>query len=310
MSAIRRFPARVDFRAEGGGLRTAALCGIIVAIVGPGVPAALAETSAAGELAAATMDIPQDTPQTRILDPFEPVNRGLFKIDGTLNRFFAGKGRILVTAKWIPRPLREGLYNAFDNLDEPATFANDLMQRKISRAGTSASRFAINTTIGGLGVVDVASKMHLKRTREDFGQTLGMYGITPGPYVFLPLAGPTTARDTLATLVDGMFNPLSWVRMTEIKRKSIQLARIVVQPSTIGIRQVARGAAEAGETPDEYGTVRRLYFDQRAAQIADQPNLADDPISVERSISEHKAASPPVPEAALAPVPETPAPRP
>ena len=271
------------------------LCGMVAAVAGPGAPAALAQSVAADEIAASTTEVPQDTPQTRILDPFEPVNRGLFKIDGTLNSFFAGKGRILATARWLPRPLRAGLYNAFDNLDEPATFANDLMQRKIRRAGITAGRFAINTTIGGLGVFDVAKKMNLNRTREDFGQTLGMYGITPGPYIFLPLAGPTTVRDSLSTVVDGLFNPLSWVRMTEIKRRSLQLARIAVQPSTIGIRQVARGAAAAGVTPDEYGTLRRLYYDQRAAQITDQPNLADDPISAERKFDEESAkTAPPV----------------
>src|SRR5471032_2119033 len=144
----------------------------------------------------------------------------MFKVDAIVNRFFAGKGRILATARWMPRQVREGVYNVFSNLDEPATFANDLLQRKIARAGVTASRFAVNTTIGGLGTVDVASRMHLNRTREDFGQTLGVYGITPGPYIFVPLSGPTTARDELATIVDGIFNPLGWVRMTEIKRKS------------------------------------------------------------------------------------------
>jgi phospholipid-binding lipoprotein MlaA len=232
-----------------GGRIIAILCGAIV-VASPAAPA-LAQSVAATELAATTTEVPQDTPQTQILDPFEPVNRGLFRIDAVINNFFAGKGRILATARWLPRPLRAGLYNAFDNLDEPATFANDLMQRKIKRAGVTAGRFAINTTLGGLGVFDVAKKMKLNRTREDFGQTLGMYGITPGPYVFLPLAGPTTVRDSLSTLVDGMFNPLSWVKMTEIKRRSLQLARIAVQPSTIGIRLVARGAAAMGETPDD-----------------------------------------------------------
>ena len=289
--------------------RTAILLGgVFIVAVCPGVAAAGTQSVAASEIAATTTEVPQDTPQTRILDPFEAINRGLFKIDGTLNSFFAGKGRILITARWIPRRVREGIYNAFDNLDEPATFANDLMQRKIARAGTTASRFAINTTAGAFGVFDVASKMNLKRTREDFGQTLGMYGITPGPYIFLPLAGPTTVRDTLSTLVDGMFNPLSWVKMTEIKRKSLQLARIAVQPSTIGIRQVARGAAAAGETPDEYATLRQLYYDQRAAQIADQPNLADDPISVERRV-ERGEPLPPLPTPTPMP-PLTPAPAP
>ena len=222
-----------------------------------------------------------DSPQTRMLDPIEPVNRGLFKIDGVINRFLAGKGRILATAVWMPRRMREGLYNAFDNLDEPSTFANDLFQRKVRRAGVTAGRFGINTTIGALGVLDVASRMGLKRTREDFGQTLGMYGVTPGPYVYLPLAGPTTVRDSLAGIADGLFSPLGWVKLSELERRSLQIGKLAVQPSTIGIRQIARGAADAGETRDEYATLRRLYYDQRAAQITDMPNLADNPVAVD-----------------------------
>ncbi len=247
-----------------------------------------AETLAGGPAA------PADGPQTRILDPFEPVNRGMFKVDSVINQFFAGRGRILAMAKWLPRPLREGLYNAFDNLDEPATFANDLLQRKVRRAGVTAARFGINTTIGGLGAFDVASRLKMKRTREDFGQTLGFYGVTPGPYIFIPLSGPGTARDELATFVDGVFSPLGWVQMTELKRRSIQIGRIAVQPSTIGIRQIARGAAEAGETKDEYATLRRYYYDQRAAQILDQPNLADDPIATDPDVAPAKPpAAPP-----------------
>ena len=239
--------------------------------------------------------MPPDSPQTRILDPLEPVNRGMFRIDGVINAFLAGKGRILATAWWVPRPMREGLYNAFDNLDEPSTFANDLLQRKLRRAAVTAGRFGVNTTIGVVGVFDVASRLGLKRTREDFGQTLGMYGVTPGPYVYLPLSGPTSARDGLAGLVDGVFSPLGWVELTMVERHSIEITRIAVQPSTIGIRQIARAAADGGETNDEYATLRTLYYQQRAAQIADLPNLADKPISVDPDAPLEPEPAPPAP---------------
>jgi phospholipid-binding lipoprotein MlaA len=211
-------------------------------------------------------------------DPFEPVNRGLFRVDLTINNVLAGKGRILAVAKWIPAPVRAGLYNAFDNMQEPSTLANDVMQRKLHRAGNTTGRFLVNSTIGVLGVFDVASKFGLKRTREDFGQTLASWGVTPGPYIFLPLAGPTTVRDILATPVDGLFFPGHWFPMTTPERQGMKLMGVIVAPSTIGIRQVARGAAEARATDDEYATLRQLYYDQRADQIADRPNLADDPV--------------------------------
>jgi phospholipid-binding lipoprotein MlaA len=220
-----------------------------------------------------------EPPPAPIEDPLEPFNRGMFAIDLTINKLFAGKGRVLAMAKWIPVPVREGLYNAFNNLEEPDTLANDLLQRKLHKAIQTGGRFAINSTVGGLGVIDVASRMGLKRTREDFGQTLATWGITSGPYLFFPIVGPTTFRDALASPVDGLFLPGHWFPETTWERGGIKFVRLVVQPSTVGIRQVARGAAEAGDTDDEYATLRQLYFDQRADQIADRPNLADNPVA-------------------------------
>ncbi len=248
---------------------TLALC----TALGPGAPA-----WAAAPLDAEALYAPEPGAGP-VEDPIEPVNRALFGLDTTINRLLAGKGRILAMAKWIPAPARAGLYNAFDNLQEPSTFANDLLQKKPRRAVQTAGRFAVNSTVGALGVFDVASRLKLKRTREDFGQTLATWGITPGPYVYVPLSGPTTTRDAVAGLVDGVFVPGHWFPMNDWARRAMRVVKYGVQPSTIGIRQVARGAAETGETKDEYATLRQLYYDQRAAQIADRPNLADDPVA-------------------------------
>ncbi len=256
--------------------------GFLGAVLGP---LALAGPTAA---AAAPVVTPVDKAQIEagpIEDPMEPINRRLFRVDLWINDVLAGKGRIIFTARWIPAPIREGLYNAFDNLDEPDTLANDVLQAKPKRGLVTAARFAVNSTIGGLGVFDVASKMGLKRTREDFGQTLAMWGITAGPYVFIPITGPTTARDGVAGFVDNLALPGHWFPMTTWERRGLKVLNVVVQPSTIGIRQVARGAAEAGDTNDEYATLRQLYYDQRADQIADRPNLADNPVA---SFPEHK----------------------
>ena len=212
-------------------------------------------------------------------DPLEPINRRLFSVDHVINELLAGRGRILAMAKWIPVPVREGLYNAFNNLEEPDTLANDLLQLKFHHAVTTGGRFVVNSTAGGLGVLDVASRLHMKRTREDFGQTLAMWGVTSGPYLFLPIAGPTTFRDAFAGPVDGLFLPGHWFPMTTWERGGIKVVQFAIEPQTVGIRQVARGAAEAGGTDDEYATLRQLYFDQRADQIADRPNLADDPVA-------------------------------
>ncbi len=225
------------------------------------------------------MPPPAPPSNTPIEDPLEPANRTMFKVDSALNRLIAGRFRIIGTAKWIPAPLRAGLFNAFENLEEPATFANDMFQRKPAKAVKAAGRFGINSTIGVAGVFDFASAFGVKRAREDFGQTLAVYGVAPGPYIYIPLSGPVTLRDGLAGIVDGYFSPRHWLPMTNLENRAVSVVRYGVEPSTIGIRQVARGAAVAGETEDEYATLRQLYYDQRAAQIADVPNLADDPVA-------------------------------
>ena len=256
--------------------------------VGAYVGAAAPAASAAEQPTASA----QAPPETSIEDPLEPVNRSMFKVDSAINRLLAGRFRVIGTVKWIPAPVRAGLFNAFENLEEPATFANDLFQRKPGKAVKTAGRFGVNSTIGVVGVFDVASGLGIKRSREDFGQTLAVYGITPGPYIYVPLSGPVTLRDGLAGIIDGYFSPRHWLPMTELENQAIGVVRYGVQPSTIGIRQVARGAAVAGETKDEYATLRQLYYDQRADQIADRPNLADDPVS---AFPEVKAKHPKAP---------------
>jgi phospholipid-binding lipoprotein MlaA len=246
------------------------------AIAATAVPAEAPDPSAARPLDPAASSEP--APATWE-DPLEPFNRTMFGIDLTINKVFAGKGRILAMAKWVPAPVRAGLFNAFNNLEEPDTLANDVLQRKFHKAIQTSGRFAVNSTIGGLGVIDVASRMGLKRTREDFGQTLALWGVTSGPYVFLPLAGPTNFRDALSAPVDGLFLPGHWFPMTTWERQGMKVVRVAVAPATVGVRQVARGAAEAGDTNDEYATLRQLFFDQRADQIADRPNLADNPVA-------------------------------
>jgi phospholipid-binding lipoprotein MlaA len=275
MSARRRVKISCLFRCEliAAALAPALMAGPALADTGPGpAPTAPPQPSA---IFAPFLHEPASPP---VEDPLEPVNRRLFAVDVWVNKTLAGKGRILPTARWIPVPVRHGLYNMFDNLEEPVTVANDLMQTKFKQCAESAGRFAVNSTVGVFGVFDPATKMHLERTREDFGQTLAIWGITPGPYIYIPISGPTTVRDSLGGVVDGMFLPNHWLPMTIWETQGANLVHYVVKPATIGIRQVARGAAEAGATSDEYATLRKLYYDQRADQIADRPNLADDPV--------------------------------
>lgn len=282
MSRSRRIKISRWFRCD---LVAAALAPVIVAGPAFAAPGPGASGSAPAIMPAGAVVLRESPFSTPVEDPLEPVNRRMFAVDLWVNQTLAGKGRILIMARWIPRPVRHGLYNVFDNLEQPATFANDLMQIKFRRGAESAGRFAVNSTVGVFGVFDVASKLKLARTREDFGQTLATWGVTPGPYVYIPISGPTTVRDSLGGIVDDLFLPNHWLPVTIWEQSGINLVHYVVKPATIGIRQVARGAAEAGATQDEYATLRQLYYDQRADQIADRPNLADDPVAATGSDS-------------------------
>jgi phospholipid-binding lipoprotein MlaA len=109
-----------------------------------------------------------------------------------------------------PRPVRHGVINFLNNLRSPVVFANNLLQGHPGHAGATAARFGINSTIGLLGIFDPATSMGLARRDEDFGQTLGTWGAHPGPYLFLPIIGPTNLRDGIGSIVDLGFDPVNW----------------------------------------------------------------------------------------------------
>ena len=235
-----------------------------------------ADAAGAPAGAVTSLQAPNEVP-LQVSDPLQPLNRAMFRVDRAVNRVAAGRLHVIGVAGWAPVPLRRGVFNALANLGEPATAANDVLQRKGGRAAKAALRFVINSTIGLAGLVDVAARMGVHRAEEDFGQTLAVYGVKPGPYIFLPLAGPTTVRDALGTVVDSLISPTRWLGMSEMQRRSVSVVKNQIVPPTVAIRQIARTDAAGRRTPDEYAELRRLYFRQRARQIADRPNLVDDP---------------------------------
>lgn len=142
-------------------------------------------------------------------DPWEGVNRDLYAVHDAIDQNVLepiARGYRAIT----PRVVRTGVSNALHNLRAPITFANDLLQGEAGRAGTTAARFGLNTTLGLGGVLDPATRLGFELHDEDFGQTLGAWGVDAGPYVFVPLLGPTTVRDAAGRVVDFAFDPLSW----------------------------------------------------------------------------------------------------
>lgn len=142
-------------------------------------------------------------------DPIEPFNRAIFTFNEYADRWVlkpVAKGYRNV----VPELAREGVHNVLTNLTEPLVFTNSLLQLDSERAFTSFWRFTLNSTFGILGLRDFAGEVGLKYRDEDFGQTLGSYGMGPGPYLVLPLLGPSNARDLLGTVTDYVLDPVNY----------------------------------------------------------------------------------------------------
>jgi len=165
-----------------------------------------------------------------------------------------------------PAPLREHLHYFLTNLRLPVTVANDVLQGNVGRGGEAAERFAVNTTLGFAGVFDVATRWGLPYHQEDFGQTMGWYGVGEGPYLVIPLAGPTDPRDLAGTYVDGYLNPLGYIQWRHKNYYWSWPIRVVslMDARSIGIdqlREIQRSSI------DLYATTRSLYRQSRNAEI-------------------------------------------
>jgi phospholipid-binding lipoprotein MlaA len=141
-------------------------------------------------------------------DPLEPVNREIFDFNQFLDRILLkplAKGYVFV----LPQDGRETVRHVLDNLKEPTVFFNNALQGEFERAGITVGRFAINTTVGLGGIMDVAKDVGLKRQPADFGQTLYAWGFPQGPYLVLPIFGPSNPRDAIGMGIDSYADPLS-----------------------------------------------------------------------------------------------------
>ena len=143
-------------------------------------------------------------------DPWERYNRTVFEFNDSLDRAVI-KPVAEAYRDYVPELAQRSLRNVFSNLRDVIITAHQLLQGKPQAAMTAGSRVLINSTIGALGLGDPASEMGLIKTNEDFGQTFGRWGIGPGPYVVLPLLGPSTVRDTIGTVADFNFDPIGSV---------------------------------------------------------------------------------------------------
>ncbi|MDH4385744.1 MAG: VacJ family lipoprotein [Caulobacter sp.] len=199
-------------------------------------------------------------------DPLAPLNRVLFGFNAKVLDPFIVRPLTQGFEAVAPGVLRKGLRNALGNLREPATAANALLQGRPTVAAKATGRFLINSTVGVVGLFDVAGKGGIIREPADFGQTLGRWGVGEGPYIYVPVIGPTTLRDGLGGLIGYAADPVS--QATGGLDTDFAIARSVIR----GVE--ARSEADAlltsvmTDATDPYATVRGAYLQNRAAAVA------------------------------------------
>ena len=187
------------------------LMAVVISIIG----SEIAARSVHAQMGAAHQDDDEaGAAQSAIADPWEPFNQSMFTFNLKLDEY-ALKPVATGYSKVLPVGARQSLGRFLKNLGIVGRFANNLLQGKLVSAGQEVGRFAVNTTIGVVGLFDVADPLFgWKESPEDFGQTLAVYGASSGPYLVLPFYGPSTVRDTIGFAVDGAMNPMNYLLPT------------------------------------------------------------------------------------------------
>ncbi|NIA68673.1 VacJ family lipoprotein [Pelagibius litoralis] len=204
-------------------------------------------------------------------DPLEVPNRMFFAFNEALD--FAVIRPIAVTYRFIvPTGVRNSVRNFLRNLRSPVVFANDLLQGELERAETTAARFFINSTIGLLGLFDIAADSGYPYHSEDFGQTLGTYGSGEGIYLVLPIFGPSSLRDAGGLVVDTLMDPLTY-----IAPDGVGIARGVATGVDLRSRTIDELDELKRDSLDFYARIRSLYRQNRESEINNGAPPADSP---------------------------------
>lgn len=215
----------------------------------------VAAALAAGAGCASTSDDPRD--------PLEGMNRAVYVFNDQVDQIVLAPAARLYK-NITPDPLREMVRNFFNNLDDLFIGANNLLQGKLEEAVNDWGRFAFNTVFGLLGVWDVASDMGLEKHNEDFGQTLAHWGLGDGPYLVLPLLGPSTLRDTAALPVDWAGDPVATHRPVDEANAMVALRTVARRADLLG----ASDTLEEGAL-DKYVFLRESHLQRRRSLVYD-----------------------------------------
>ena len=224
-------------------------------------------------------------------DPLEPLNRSIYQFnDGVDKALMKPAAEFYRFA--LPQFMRTGISNFFSNLNDVIVALNNLLQGKLTKAASDVGRILINTTFGALGVYDAATEAGLEKNNEDFGQTLGYWGIGDGPYLVLPLLGPSNARDAVGWFGDYYAWPISYLEPDRDRNILIALRFVTVRADLLEATRILETAAL-----DPYEFVRDAYFQRRRNLVYDGKPPPDEDDFVDDAKPKPKAAepAPPVP---------------
>ena len=202
-------------------------------------------------------------------DPIEPFNRGSYAVHQAIDRTVlepVARGYRAV----VPNPVRRGVRNVLVNLRAPVVLINDVLQGEPRRAGDTLGRFVVNSTLGLGGVFDVArDRMGVRAHDEDFGQTLAKWGVGEGPYLFIPVLGPSNPRDLTGFGVDIASNPLTWVGQgAAVDALLWSRAGVTVVDTREGLIETLDDVNRT--SLDSYATLRSAYRQRRRAEIGNR----------------------------------------
>ena len=209
----------------------------------------------------ACVTLPPNSPRAP-QDPWESWNRGVYRVNDKLDRAIA-KPVTRAYVRVVPSPIRTGVTNFFANLNTPTVMINDALQGKFLAAANDLGRFVLNSTVGIGGLLDPATPAGLARNDEDFGQTLGHWGVHPGPFVELPILGPSDLRDAPAKIVDTYTNPRQYIRNEYVKYGLYLPYLVDTRAALLPLDETLK------HVYDPYAFIRDAYLQRRAYLVSD-----------------------------------------
>jgi phospholipid-binding lipoprotein MlaA len=250
-------------------------------------------------LLGACASLPKDS-QRSPRDPWERMNRATYKYNDALDRAIVkpvAKGYVKVT----PQPVRTGVTNFFDNLETPVSMVNDLLQWQIKDFFNDTARLVLNTTLGLGGLLDPATRAGLDKNDRDFGQTLGKWGVKSGPYVVLPVLGPSDVRDAGGRLVDNYSEPRAYLKDRWVSWSLWAVRGIDTRSRLLYTDSIVQNSY------DPYAFVRNAYLQHRDFKVSggaagpdenqQEQQLLDEADQLEKQDAAQPAAAAPPPPA-------------